>query len=40
MPYRGNTDIQSPRAGFFRGGCNVTALANCRQIAVTCPKLP
>ena len=27
MPHSYNTDIQSLRAGFFRGGGNVTALA-------------
>ena len=26
MPYRYNTDIQSLRAGFFKGGGNITAL--------------
>jgi hypothetical protein len=26
-PYSYNTDVQSLRAGFFRGGGNVTALA-------------
>jgi hypothetical protein len=35
-PYRHNTDIQSLRAGFFREGGNITALANCRQIAANC----
>jgi len=32
-------DIQSLRAGFFRGGGNVTALANCRHIMASCGKL-
>jgi len=27
MPYKYNIDIQSLRAGFFKGGGNVTALA-------------
>ena len=35
-PYGGNTDIQSLRAGFFQRGSNITALANCHQIAVNC----
>ena len=29
-------NIQSLRAGFTGGGGNVTALANCRQIAANC----
>jgi len=40
MPRGGNTDIQSLRAGFFGGGGNVTALANCCQIASDCRNLP
>jgi len=36
MPYRGNTDIQSLRASFFKGGSNIIALANRRQITANC----
>jgi len=32
MPYRRNMDIQSLRAGFTKGGGDVTALAEKRQL--------